>query len=201
MNTIINENEEYEVENEEYEVENEEYEVENEVDEVENEVDEVEKNTLLFKFYEQHITTKAIAICNSYNSGNGKFNPSDLPDVAWDKHVTWLLALGLYTASKMDRTDLYELASTKSVSKKHSLLLAKSSTGRYDFTSLLKACTFISKIDNVKQEFTFRRESRSIIIDLDLLEDELDKIGLQLITEETATRSGAVIVQYFYDIK
>ena len=181
--------------------EEQEQEQEQDEDEDDNESEEYKNNLILFRFYEQTITDKAKAICSGYNAGNGKYNPTDLPDVDWSQHLPWVIAFGLYNASKLSRADLFELVNTNAVSKKHSLLLAKASTGRYDFTELLAQCSFIHSVDTNLQSFRFKREGKNMKIDLDSLKNQLTLLKLELIIEEIDTRSGGKVTNYFYDIK
>jgi len=169
------------------------------MNDINEELDEVSNNEILFKFYEDVIANRAMTICSGYNKGNGKFDPNDLPDVAWANHLTWLTAFGLYNASKISHADLYELINNKAVSKKHAFLLAKNNTG-IDFTHLLESCKFVNKIDNTLQSFTFKRETKSLKVDLSLLRAELQKLELCLVIEERVSRSGSKVVEYFYDI-
>jgi hypothetical protein len=143
----------------------------------------------------------AYIILDSYNKGNGSYNLK-LNDVDWCANdVDWLLAYSIFELSKLDNTTFAELRRLRAVSIKHSLLLAKTSTGKYDFTSLLEHCSFINKIDVNLQCFTFKRETKNLKVDLDLLTAQLELLGLDLITEEQVTRSGSVVINYFYDIK
>jgi hypothetical protein len=146
------------------------------------------------------MTTKALAICESYNSGNGKFDNSKLPVIKWARHSIWLVSFGLFHASKMESKDVISLINNNAVSDKHAHLLAKQCTGKYDFTGLLAVCTFINKIDSNLQSFTFKRESKTCKVDLSLLTSQLELMGLELITEEQNTRSGGKIINYFYDV-
>jgi len=169
----------------------------NEVLEEELDVDET---AILLKKYNMLIIERAVDICTTYSSGNGKFNKNNLPNINWSNHIQWLTAYAVYQLSKNDE-DIIDLINTKAVSKKHSLLLAKHNTGKYDFTSLLATCLFINKIDTNTQSFTFKRESKTCTVNLKQLESQLALLGLELITEETTTRSGGKLIEYFYDVK
>ncbi len=162
--------------------------------------EEQDEVILAINQYNSLVIERAIAICTSYNSGNGKYNPSDLPTITWANHLQWLTAYGLFQLSKNDE-DVIDLINMKAVSRKHSLLLSKQSTGKYDFTNLMKVCTFVHSIETNMQQFKFKRESKTLKVDLSLLQVELDKLGLSLIIEEQTTRSGGVVTNYFYDVK
>lgn len=147
------------------------------------------------------ILIDATTILTSYDKGNGCYK-GNLSHVDWDESdISWLVAVGLFELSKMDIDTVIELRRLKAVSLKHSLLIAKASTGKYDFTSLLSACTFVLKIDSNLQQFTFKRESKTLKINLDLLKTQLALLDLELITEDSITRSGSEITNYFYDVK
>jgi len=148
----------------------------------------------------EDLLSAAKKVCYSYDKGNGKFDDRNLPTLC-SEHLPMLVALGIFTLSKLNNTEALELLRLKAVSKKHSELLASASTGKHDFTSLYEKCKFINKIDVNLQSFTFKRESRNIKIELELLKTHLTLLGLELIAEERETRSGTKIVEYYYDVK
>lgn len=142
----------------------------------------------------------ALTIVESYSKGNGCYN-GKLSNFAWyDSDVAWLVAIGLFELSKMDYSDISELQRMRAVSVKHANLLAKQLTGKYDFTQLLAECSFVNKLDSNTQQFTFKRESKTCKVDLTLLTTQLSLLGLDLIVEESTTRSGGKVINYFYDV-
>ncbi len=169
------------------------------IDSLMNESIDVELKT---KFNNQQISVmlaNALKIVKTYDKGNGKFEIQNLPTIDYMGNMEWLLAYGLYNLSKEDNAN--ELFINKAVSKKHADLLAKCNTGKYDFTSLMQACTFINKIDTTLQQFTFKRESKTVQIDLNMLREQLKLLELDLIIEQSVTRSGSTVTNYYYDIK
>jgi len=144
---------------------------------------------------------QALIICNTYNKGNGCYNNSMNEVAFYATDLEWLVAFSIFELSKLDIVVFEELRRLKAVSLKHSLLLAKNNTSKHDFTILLEACPFVHSIDTTLQSFRFKRDTKSVKLDLQLLRKQLALIGLDLIAEEQDTRSGAKLTTYFYDVK
>jgi hypothetical protein len=146
------------------------------------------------------IIEQANNILLSYDKGNGSYK-GNLTHVAWyESDISWLIAVGLFELSKMDVDVAMELRRLQAVSLKHSLLLAKNSTSKFDFTSLLAVCPFVLSIDTNLQSFKFKRDSKSTKVDLNMLREQLKLLELDLIIEQSITRSGSTITSYFYDV-